>query len=356
MATINQPQKRESDLDVVMKGLQIINGFMDIKKTMDYGDELKLKQAEAEQVGKLREMQLKQGQAELDKGDRLGRGEFLPGEIIEQQAAGKFMPAVGGKGDINVMEARGQGQIGPAATPRTFTSPGAFKQYDDQRALALQQQKSTQEQAEKSTKDKQEINRITSDRRKEFIARIEDTDGPIRNLRNVRKAADVYSKDSIGISDDIAVINVYSRLLSPGIVTDTDFNNAAKAGGLPQQAQAFYDTLTGQGRLTDEQRSELLQTIQSIGSGFSDEFNKTANAYRAQAVKEGLDPEDVVTSDRAEFVADIDGRFTAAYKKILGSKKEQKTERTVMQKIGDAIMPTAKADKQKDVFSNIIGE
>lgn len=346
MATINQPQKRESDLDIVIKGLQAIGGIMDIRKTYE----------EAEKIKAVQEQELATKKKEADELDRKRANKLYTGEITSLLGDKKIVPVPeGATGDVNIMEQRAPGEIGVAETPRTFMSQGAYEQYTGKQSQLLQQKKTEQEQSEKSTKNQQEINRIASERRKEFTSRVEDTDGPMKNLRGVRKAADIYSRDGLGVSDDIAVINVYARLLSPGIVSDNDFNNAAKAGGLKEQAQAYYDTAIGQGKLTEKQRAELLQTIQSIGSGYSDEFRKTAEAYRAQAIKEGLDPEDVVTPDRMEFVSDIDSRFTKAFKNILSGKRDQKqTEKTVMQKIGDAIMPSAKAEKQKDAFSGIL--
>lgn len=96
------------------------------------------------------------------------------------------------------------------------------------------------------------------------------------------------------VSADNALINVFARALSPGIVTNNDFEQAVKAGGLPEQAKAYWDKLKGQGTLTPEQRQEVLGALKGMASGEAQVFSKVQSDYAERAKRAGVKVEDVI--------------------------------------------------------------
>jgi hypothetical protein len=118
------------------------------------------------------------------------------------------------------------------------------------------------------------------------------------NFNRFNKALDQSTKSG----DATAIFNL-QKIIDPTSVTrESEVHLLGQAGGLTEQAQAYYDQWTGQGRLTDLQRYELRESgrAQMIGAVeghqlFTDEFAKDAAAN-------GLDPE-VVTKD---YLADIE--------------------------------------------------
>lgn len=115
-----------------------------------------------------------------------------------------------------------------------------------------------------------------------------------------RQASSLIKNDNS--ASDVGLINLFARALSPGIVTDNDFQQAIKTGGLPQQVIAYWRTASGGGRLTSAQRAEILSSIKGLAAAEANNFMKIQSDYAERAKRYNLKPEDVIPRFGAEDV------------------------------------------------------
>jgi len=118
---------------------------------------------------------------------------------------------------------------------------------------------------------------------------------PLREtIAGYRKAKKLVDQDNV--AGDTGLINVYARILSPGIVTENDFLRAVESGGLPEQFKAYMDQISGKGRLTPAQRKEIEGAIRSMSTSAADEYKTQTDYYTGLAKQyKGVKPERVIS-------------------------------------------------------------
>jgi hypothetical protein len=79
-------------------------------------------------------------------------------------------------------------------------------------------------------------------------------------IDTIRRQVVASAKSQTG-SNDITLLTAFMRSIDPGsTVREGEFRTAAESGGVPAQVMGYYNKLIGQGRLTQTQRQEILDT------------------------------------------------------------------------------------------------
>ncbi len=260
MATINQPQRRESDLDIVLKGLQAIGGIMDIKKTYEEGQRLKAMQ-EQEQAAT---------QAQAAELDRKRANKLYAGEITSLLGDKKIVPVPeGATGDISIMEQRAPGEIGVAETPRTFMSQGAYEQYastlkkpedsfkEDEKKWKIEDRRIQEE--ERKNKEIDRLNTELKEAAKEFNQK------PI-----VRESIDNYSRAKLvddllakGTSDAIAIAQrqMYRMSGDVGAIRAEDVTDLSENPSLFERGRTMLLSAAKGEKITPEMVKDMRNTL-----------------------------------------------------------------------------------------------
>lgn len=109
----------------------------------------------------------------------------------------------------------------------------------------------------------------------------------VSGLRQIETAAN----DGIG---DIQRIFAYVNMIDPGsVVRDSDVVTLGRAGGLPGQAQAFFNQMTAQGTLPDVVRQQIQRSAKQIASSRARGAREVQDYFKGLAEKYGASPERV---------------------------------------------------------------
>lgn len=297
VVAVQRPERKRDPLEIIAQGLNVASGILGIKESFERSDlrEAQLAAAKATELNQQDKLK-----AQIAERERIQSGQLNAPEFAAMRE--KFTPvAEGTKGAIGGFTYQGQPQFFRPTSEITTESQLAAANTAREKQLAKDRQKRE------------------DDLRGEFDARIEKPNGPITQLRKVRQIVDIYNKkEDLSKADDVAAINLYSRLLSPGIVTTTDFENVQRVGGYPEQAKAYIEQIRGTGQLTNLQRSEILAAVESMSQGPLNEFNTFADTY-SRLAKEGtlpVDVGDVVAPEKVDFVNSIGDKFNEAYQRL----------------------------------------
>lgn len=117
---------------------------------------------------------------------------------------------------------------------------------------------------------------------------------------------------------DIALIFNYMKLLDPSsTVRESEFEMAAKSGGVPGVIGSYYSKIKGDGQLKDDVRANIRSEAAELQKAQQRIYKKEAARYRKLAEKAGVDPSNVAVLDQqdeprgAPSAADIDAEIKA---------------------------------------------
>lgn len=292
VVAVQRPERKRDPLEIIAQGLQVAGGILGIKESFERSD--------------LRELQTKREQTQFD----------LAQEELTRKKEGRLSPEE-------------FANIRTKYTPVEEGTPGAFGGFSYEgkpQFLKPTSEITTERQLEaaKTAAEKEAAKarqKREDDLRKEFDARIEKPNGPLAQLRKSRQIVDIYNKDStLSTADDVAAINLFARILSPGIVTTTDYENVRAIGGYPEKAKGFIDRIRGQGELTPIQRAELVNSVKSLSQGPINEFNSFAEAYKRLATQDEVDVNDVVAPEKIDFIGTLESKIESAFQKLNSGK------------------------------------
>jgi hypothetical protein len=117
----------------------------------------------------------------------------------------------------------------------------------------------------------------------------------VQDYRTVlpQMASAINAKDNK--AGDLNLIYAFGKIMDPNsVVREGELGMAQDVGGVAERVRGYINALNGQGRLTQQQRKELLGEIHTRSSALADAYNQQREYYRTVASHEGLTPEDVV--------------------------------------------------------------
>lgn len=93
---------------------------------------------------------------------------------------------------------------------------------------------------------------------------------------------------------DAALIITYMKLLDPGsVVREGEFQMASKLGPKTEAVQAFYNQMTGQGKLSDTARNDLIDAVNRLGKGRLESAKTQLEGLRGTGKALGLNDKDL---------------------------------------------------------------
>jgi len=341
VVAVQQPQRKESDIDQIIKGLQIVGGIFNIKAQMDQAEQLKI---ERDRQAKADTMQQEEIAFQKGERERKAAGIFTPGEISEAQIAGQLLPAQQGKGDINILEQRKQGEIGPAAEPRNFQSRYAA----ERETLLAKQEADALKNALAEVKDKEKTTyERTASMQKEYRSASKETQQSVDALSAIEIAAANPDNDP---TKDMALIYAFMRAQDPGsTVREGEYATAENAKGIPDRIRDYYNKSIDGARLNPEQRQQFLNTTRELVYG------RLENQLVTDSNFENLAREHGVKSDLV-----INPLFGKVRERLKTQLNRANAQQSTVENKGSSlgIIPEAKADNKapKDPFSAILGD
>jgi hypothetical protein len=123
--------------------------------------------------------------------------------------------------------------------------------------------------------------------------------GALQSLTSMRSQVEASAKDPTG-SNDISLLTAFMRSIDPGsTVREGEFATASNSGGAPASIIAFYNKLVGAGRLSQQQRNQLLETANRNMASHEAAFGVVQQQYAKDADKLGLDPSYFAPSEKS---------------------------------------------------------
>ena len=109
-------------------------------------------------------------------------------------------------------------------------------------------------------------------------------------IDTIRQSVASSAKNPTG-ANDITLLTSFMRSIDPGsTVREGEFKTAAESGGLPDQVMGYYYKLTGQGRLTQEQRQQILATSEQNFKSHEATMESIRQQYASHADKLDISP------------------------------------------------------------------
>ncbi len=136
---------------------------------------------------------------------------------------------------------------------------------------------------------------LEMDMRKEFDAQSKD----FRSVRDSynRMQASAQNPSPAG---DLSLIFNYMKMLDPNsVVRETEFATAAAAGSFGERIQGAVSQVTNGERLAPEIRADFLARSQQLYGEQEQTFQSLADQYGAAATRNGLDPQNIILTPRA---------------------------------------------------------
>jgi hypothetical protein len=293
-----QPQRQESDLDQILRGLQLVGGVLNIKNEIAEAERLKAQEERNAQAG-TREQEAfdlsKQAAArKLEKEERLARGELTPFEAAE---AGLVEAPKGMVGGIPVREARLAGDIGPSA--------GLVRSMIPRSELQAMQQ--AQAKAEESRIA--EIDRVKSAVKEaniEFEKKPQTRDSTDAFAR--AKLVDDLLSEQTAQSDEIALRQLFRMSGDVGAIRDQDIQALGSDPSVYQQFKSTYGRLKEGDVLTPESREAVksglrvmqahhAKKLENSAKSFSKKFASSTRGVSDEDVFKGLEIGDLLGSE-----------------------------------------------------------
>lgn len=117
---------------------------------------------------------------------------------------------------------------------------------------------------------------------------------------NIREGA--ATNDGVG---DLAIVNTFMRMLSPGIVTEQDYNAATASGGFLDQIKTLKSKVEAGSLLTPEQRTKFTSLAKKYADNAVAQSEKQLTSIRKIVADLGIEPDRVfnMDADDPELVA-----------------------------------------------------
>lgn len=125
--------------------------------------------------------------------------------------------------------------------------------------------------------------------RKEFNALPE-----VKNYKTVLPIIESVNRAPDTPAGDIDLIYGVGKIMDPdSVVREGEMNIVIKSGSPAQRLTGFLEYVQGGGRLTQDQRKQLIEVMESRVKGLEENYTRARGAYGGIATKQGLDPEDI---------------------------------------------------------------
>lgn len=149
--------------------------------------------------------------------------------------------------------------------------------------------------------------------RKGFLKDTSDYALMVNAMGRIQAAA----RESSG-AQDLALIFSYMKMLDPtSVVRESEFDNAVRTGGVPDQIAAAYNQITSGQRLTPGQRANFVRSAQAQLASARRNAQQIESEYRRIALGQGVDPDLVIVSREApQQTAPAPGRLPPGVKSI----------------------------------------
>lgn len=248
---VQRPQRQESDLDTIMKGLAVANQIFGIKANFDKLDAMKKQQ----------ELQAADQSNKMAEQERMASGELTQGEALRYQMQGGQLVPKGTEGAFGVpvqttkmMPVEG-GE--PGDTEEIQTTEKMF--FISPQAAAAE--KKANELASKIANDKKiESGKRADKLRTEYNKASDDTFEAYRGYKKVEASAN--AKNPTG-ADDVALVFGFMKTIDPAsTVREGEFATAEQTGSIDQRIVSTYNKLINGERLGPAQRQNFLQAAQ----------------------------------------------------------------------------------------------
>jgi hypothetical protein len=338
---VAQPAQKKDPLDIIMQGLSIARDVYGIKADMQKSEILS-KTAEREDLA-AKDLQAQKSWE--------SQGNLTPAKFNEALLSGAQEVQAGTPGAVKVNVGNRQG------TAEKFVLPSSLAATERARKIA------------DAAFDKEKLKegkKNTDDLRGEFQT-IVDKGGDASltgTMRKARQVTNLLSADrELTGADDIALINIFSRMLSPGLVTTSDFDNAQRVGGYPEQVKAYVSKVIGDGELSPQQRAEILQSVEGMMEGAISDFESYVKHYGQLAERRGIDLDDVINIETRELPKTVSEGFSKARERLLGGTENQRISESIKRRgifdaipgISETAIAAPKSQSDEEALNSLLG-
>lgn len=286
---VQQPQRRESDLDTILKGLQVVGGIFDIKNQM----------AKAEALKQEQDMRQSAFQDEKQRQSLADQGIMTPGEYQKGLLAGAYVPSKQEQGGLPVQVGPSIGQAGPANQMFVKTS-GQLKSEE----LAAQKEANAIKEAAAIAEKKKDTSFNRAEKlSSQFRNASKDSYSAITGLKKLEAAAETPNPTG---ATDVSLVFGFMKSIDPNsTVREGEFATAEQAGGIDDRVLNIYNKLLKGERLTPEQRADFLRAGRESVFKQLEAQKETDNVFSRLAQNGEVDPDLVV-----------DPRFATTYEQL----------------------------------------
>jgi hypothetical protein len=300
---VQQPQRRESDLDQIAKALGIAQTIYGIGRDISQRD---FQQAKAEEESRLRALQTQAAEQKVAAGRReqalqtgIEAGEVTPGQQRVLETRGFKFVTPGQEGAIGVGILPPEGQEGPAQQ-MAFLTPGEVKRQQDLAAQAKRDAQMLagieQERAKSRTKQEKTL-------RSEWLKQSEPSSEAIDGYNKVLASA---SNPTPTGATDMALLFGFMKSIDPGsVVRESEFKAAKETQPIPERIANLRDQLFKGTQLHPNQRAAILEESKRAVQARLQEQQKIDQEYRRLAERSDADPEDVVSSRFSDLLLSL---------------------------------------------------
>ena len=160
-------------------------------------------------------------------------------------------------------------------------------------------------------KAKQDKNKEQTELEKEFRKTWRDS----KVVKNFEDAQAGYSRVVAGATQDskagdIALIFGFMKTLDPtSVVRESEFSLGENVGSFGGKVKAYWDSFTGKGRLTPEQRKEILSASTQQFGTYQTELDTFKSGFSTKGKELGFDAsKTMLTADRRPPVIELGGK------------------------------------------------
>lgn len=126
--------------------------------------------------------------------------------------------------------------------------------------------------------------------RKQFEA-----EQPIQDYKTVVPLMDSAIKAQNNKAGDLNIVYAFGKVMDPNsVVREGEQVMATNVGGVSEKVKGYIDQINGQGQLTPNQRTQLIEEIRSRARALQDTYNQRRAFYEDFAKRNHINPLDVV--------------------------------------------------------------
>lgn len=117
----------------------------------------------------------------------------------------------------------------------------------------------------------------------------------VKNYKEVVPIIQSIGRASDTPAGDLNIIYGLGKIMDPNsVVREGELSLAIKAGSPAERLQGIWNYVAGGGRLSQEQRANLLQEAQTRFAAHQDAYNQTSAQFTDIAKRSGLDPRNII--------------------------------------------------------------